>query len=195
MPEGVPEGVVNGILTPNTADNAALQVAGQLDLDHGANIVTQQLYDSLINLTGSGETLGLTLVMLFLAKSAQYRQLGKLAIVPNLFNINEPILFGTPIVMNPLMAVPFIIVPPLNALILYFTISSEIIPPMGGVMPPWTTPPVFSGFLIGGIPYAIMQLVIIVIGALVYFPFFKKADALAYADEIAAENSGDGIQA
>lgn len=107
MPEGVPEGVVNGILTPNTADNAALQVAGQLDLAHGAHIVTQQFYDSFINLTGSGETLGLTLVMLFLAKSAQYRQLGKLAIVPNLFNINEPILFGTPIVMNPLMAVPF----------------------------------------------------------------------------------------
>lgn len=188
-------GVVNGILTPNTADNAALQVAGQLDLAHGAHIVTQQFYDSFINLTGSGETLGLTILMLCLAKSAQYRELGKLAIVPNLFNINEPILFGTPIVMNPLMAVPFIIVPPLNALILYFTIYFGIIPPMGGVMPPWTTPPVFSGFLIGGIPYAIMQLVIIVIGALVYFPFFKKADSISYADELASDNSGSGVQA
>ena len=133
--------------------------------------------------------------MLCLAKSAQYRQLGKLSIVPNLFNINEPILFGTPIVMNPLMAVPFIIVPPLNALILYFTIASGIIPPMGGVMPPWTTPPVISGFLIGGVPYAIMQLVVVLIGAAIYFPFFKKADAMAYADEIATNNSEEGVQA
>ena len=188
-------GVVNGILTPNTADNAALQVAGKLTLADGAHIVTQQFYDNFINLTGSGETLGLTIVMLCLAKSAQYRQLGKLSIVPNLFNINEPIVFGTPIVMNPLMAVPFIIVPPLNALILYFTIASGIIPPMGGVMPPWTTPPVISGFLIGGVPYAIMQLVVVLIGAAIYFPFFKKADSMAYADEIATNNSEEGVQA
>lgn len=188
-------GVVNGILTPNTADNAALQVAGKLDLANGAHIVTQQFYDNFINLTGSGETLGLTIAMLLIAKSAQYRELGKLAIVPNLFNINEPILFGTPIVMNPIMAVPFIIVPPLNALILYFTIASGIIPPMGGTMPPWTAPPVISGFLIGGVPYAIMQLIVILISAAIYFPFFKKADSMAYADELAAQNAGEGVQA
>ena len=188
------DGVVGSLLYANTADNAALQVAGNLDLASGAHIVVRQFYDNFINLAGSGETLGLTFMMFLIAKSAQYRELGKLAIVPNVFNINEPVLFGTPIVMNPIMAVPFIIVPPINALILYFTIASGIIPPMGGVMAPWTVPPVISGFIIGGVPYMIMQIVVLAVSTAIYFPFFKKADAMAYADELAAQNAGEGVQ-
>ncbi len=189
-------GMVGSLLTPNTADNAALQAAGTLDLAHGAHIVTQQFYDNFINLAGSGQTLGLTIAMLLLAKSAQYKQLGRLAITPNLFNINEPILFGTPIVLNPIMGVPFILVPVINALLLYFTIYFGIIPPMGGQLPPWTVPPVLSGLIIGGWKYAVMQFVVIVLGGLIYFPFFKKVDAMAYADELAAQKAhGDSVQA
>lgn len=184
------DGVVGSLLYANTADNAALQVAGNLNLAAGAHIVTRQFYDNFINLAGSGETLGLTLMMFLIAKSAQYKQLGKLAIVPNVFNINEPVLFGTPIVLNPIMAVPFIIIPPINALILYFTIKLQIIPPMNGTMAPWTVPPIFSGFIIGGFKYAFMQLIVLVVSTLIYFPFFKKADAMAYADELAAQNAG-----
>lgn len=190
-------GMVGSLLTPNTADNAALQAAGTLDLAHGAHIVTQQFYDNFINLAGSGQTLGLTMAMLFLAKSAQYKQLGKLAITPNLFNINEPILFGTPIVLNPIMGVPFILVPVVNALLLYFTIYFGIIPPMGGQLPPWTVPPVLSGLILGGWKYAVMQFVVIALGAVIYFPFFKKVDAMAYADELAAQKAHEdaGVQA
>lgn len=188
-------GMVGSLLTPNTAENAALQAAGTLDLAHGAHIVTQQFYDSFINLAGSGQTLGLTIAMLLLAKSAQYRQLGKLAITPNLFNINEPVLFGTPIVLNPIMGVPFILVPVVNALLLYFTIYFGILPPMGGQLPPWTVPPVLSGLIIGGWKYAVMQFVVIAVGALIYFPFFKKVDAMAYADEIKASSADVGVQA
>lgn len=187
-------GMVGSLLTPNTAENAALQAAGQLDLAHGAHIVTQQFYDNFINLAGSGQTLGLTMAMLFLAKSAQYKQLGKLAITPNLFNINEPVLFGTPIVLNPIMGVPFILVPVVNALLLYFTIYFGILPPMGGQLPPWTVPPVLSGLIIGGWKYAVMQFVVIALGAVIYFPFFKKADAMAYADELKM-NASNGVQA
>lgn len=188
-------GMVGSLLTPNTAENAALQAAGTLDLAHGAHIVTQQFYDNFINLAGSGQTLGLTIAMLLLAKSAQYRQLGKLAITPNLFNINEPVLFGTPIVLNPIMGVPFILVPVVNALLLYFTIYFGILPPMGGQLPPWTVPPVLSGLIIGGWKYAVMQFVVIAVGALIYFPFFKKVDAMAYADEIKASSADVGVQA
>ncbi|RQN01616.1 PTS sugar transporter subunit IIC [Clostridium butyricum] len=190
-------GMVGSLLTPNTADNALLQAAGTLDLAHGAHIVTQQFYDNFINLAGSGQTLGLTMAMLFLAKSAQYKQLGRLAITPNLFNINEPILFGTPIVLNPIMGVPFIIVPVVNALLLYFAIATELLPPMGGQLPPWTVPPVLSGLIIGGWKYAVMQFVVIALGGLIYLPFFKKIDAMAYADEIAAKNAHTdaGVQA
>ena len=182
-------GMVGSLLTPNTADNAALQAAGTLDLAHGAHIVTQQFYDNFINLTGSGQTLGLTLAMLFLAKSAQYKQLGKLAITPNLFNINEPILFGTPIVLNPIMGVPFILTPVVNALIVYFAIKTQIVPPMGGQLPPWTVPPVLSGLIIGGWKYALLQFVVILVAAIIYLPFFKKVDTMSYADEVAAAKS------
>ena len=187
-------GMVGSLLTPNTAENAALQAAGQLDLAHGAHIVTQQFYDNFINLAGSGQTLGLTIMMVLLAKSAQYKQLGRLAITPNLFNINEPVLFGTPIVLNPIMGVPFILVPVVNSLLLYFTIYFVILPPMGGQLPPWTVPPVLSGLIIGGWKYAVMQFVVICIGAAIYLPFFKKVDAMAYADEVKM-NANNGVQA
>ena len=187
-------GVITGVLQANTADNAALQIAGKLSLDNGAHIVTQQFFDSFINMAGSGQTLGLVIVMLLFAKSAQFKQLSRLAIAPNLFNINEPILFGIPIVMNPLMAVPFVITPVCVAMLLYAAIATGILAPMGGVMPPWTMPAVLSGFLIGGLPYAAAQAIFLAMGAVIYFPFFKKADAMAYADELAAEQ-GHGVDA
>ena len=190
--------VISGIVTPilqaNTADNAKLQIAGTLDLAHGAHIFTQQFFDNFINMAGSGETLGLVICMLIFAKSSQFKQLSRLAIAPNLFNINEPILFGIPIVMNPMMAIPFVITPVCTAMLLYAAIASGLLAPMGGVMPPWTLPAVLSGFLIGGVPYALAQLVFLALGAVIYFPFFKKADSMAYADELAAQH-GDGVQA
>jgi PTS system cellobiose-specific IIC component len=187
-------GMVGSLLTANTADNAALQAAGTLDLAHGAHIVTQQFLDNFINLAGSGQTIGLTLLMIIIAKSAQYKQLGKLAIPANLFNINEPILFGTPVVMNPIMGVPFILVPVVNALLLYFAIASGLLAPMGGILPPWTTPPIISGFILGGPSYALAQLVLLSVGTLIYFPFFKKVDSMAYANEVAAQR-GEGVEA
>lgn len=186
-------GVVQALLTANTADNAALQAAGNLNLAHGAHIVTQQFYDNFINLAGSGETIGFTLLMVFLAKSAQYKQLGRLALPANLFNINEPILFGTPIVLNPIMAVPFIITPVVTAILLYLAILTGILSPMGGQLPPWTVPPILSGFIIGGPSYAIAQAVLLVIGGVIYFPFFKKMDAMARAQELSAEENGVGV--
>ena len=187
-------GIMNGLLTANTMDNAVLQKAGTLDLAHGAHIVTSQFFDNFINMAGSGETLGLVICMLLFAKSAQFKQLSRLGIAPNLFNINEPILFGIPIVMNPIMAVPFIITPVCTAMLLYAAIASGLLAPMGGVMPPWTLPPVLSGFLIGGVPYALAQLVFLALGLVIYFPFFKKVDAMAYADELAAQH-GESVQA
>ncbi len=188
-------GMVTSLLTANTMDNAALQAAGKLSLANGAHIVTQQFLDNFINMTGSGETIGLVLCMLFIAKSAQYKELGKLAIVPELFNINEPILFGTPIVMNPIMAIPFMFVPMINGLIFYALIASGILAPMGGLLPPWTTPPIISGFLIGGWKYALTQIILLSIATVIYLPFFKKADSMAYADELAAQQQGEGVNA
>lgn len=189
-------GITQGLLTANTMDNAAIITSGKaLTIANGAHVVTQQFLDNFVNMTGTGETIGLVLCMLFLAKSSQFKQLGKLSFIPGLFNINEPILFGVPIVMNPIMAVPFILVPVVNGLILYASIASGIIPPMGGIMPGWTTPPIFSGLLIGGWKLAVMQVILLAIATAIYLPFFKKVDSMNYASEVEAQKEVAGIQA
>ncbi|VSR64894.1 PTS system transporter subunit IIC [Streptococcus pneumoniae] len=122
--------------------------------------------------------------MLFAAKSKQYQALGKVAAFPAIFNVNEPVVFGFPIVMNPVMFVPFILVPVLAAVIVYGAIATGFMQPFSGVTLPWSTPAILSGFLVGGWQGVITQLVILAMSTLVYFPFFKIQDRLAYQNEI-----------
>ncbi|AQR93157.1 PTS sugar transporter subunit IIC [Clostridium saccharoperbutylacetonicum] len=183
-------GVMSSVLTSNTLDNAAIVTSGkELTIANGAHIVTQQFLDQFMTVTGAGMTIGFVVAMLLFSKSAQCKQLGKLAILPAAFNINEPITFGTPIVMNPFMALPFIITPMLSGLILYFAIATGIVPPFGGVMVPWTTPPVISGLIVGGVRTAILQLLVLVMSFFIYFPFFKKIDAMNYKNEQLAQGA------
>ncbi|OCA97324.1 PTS sugar transporter subunit IIC [Clostridium beijerinckii] len=188
-------GVMSSVLTSNTLDNAAIVTSGkELTIANGAHIVTQQFLDQFMTVTGAGMTIGLVAAMLAFSKSAQCKQLGKLAIVPAIFNINEPVTFGTPIVMNPFMALPFIITPMLSGIILYFSIATGIVPPFGGVMVPWTTPPVISGLLVGGVRTAILQFLVLVMSFFIYLPFFKKLDNINYKNEQAAQR-GNGVSA
>ncbi|HOK63535.1 MAG TPA: PTS cellobiose transporter subunit IIC, partial [Soehngenia sp.] len=96
----------------------------------------------------------------------------------------EPITFGTPIVMNPLMFIPFVTVPVITALISYFAIATGLVPPFSGVLVPWTTPPIVSGFLLGGWRTALLQIVILALSVVVYYPFFKKQDEIMYKQEL-----------
>ncbi|MDR3598105.1 PTS sugar transporter subunit IIC [Clostridium sp.] len=177
-------GIMGSLLTSNTLDNAAIITSGkELTIANGAHIVTQQFLDQFMTVTGAGMTIGLVTAMLVFSKSAQCKQLGKLAILPAVFNINEPVTFGTPIVMNPFMAIPFIITPMLSGLVLYFAIATGLVPPFGGVMVPWTTPPIISGLLVGGVRTAILQLLVLVMSFFIYYPFFKRQDAINYKME------------
>lgn len=170
-------------LIPNTADNAALYQAGKLTLAHGAHIVTNEFYNNFINLTGSGITIGLVIFTLFFAKSIQFKSIGQIEAVPAIFNINEPFLFGLPLVMNPFLAVPFFLTPVIVALTTYLVIASGIVPPLNGVAAPWTTPPIISGFLIGGWKMAIWQTIVLVESVLIYFPFARKYDNVLFKQE------------
>lgn len=182
-------GVMDGILITNATSNQAIIDSGlPLTIENGGRIVTQQFKDCVVNLSGAGATIGLVICMLFLAKSAQSKQLGKLAIVPACFNINEPVIFGTPIVMNPFMAIPFIATPVVIGVLQYLAISMGLIPLYTGVVVPWTTPPIISGFLTGGWRTALFQVVVIAISTAIYFPFFKKVDNMNYENEKAAQN-------
>ena len=182
-------GVMDGILITNATSNQAIIDSGlPLTIENGGRIVTQQFKDCVVNLSGAGATIGLVICMLFLAKSAQSKQLGKLAIVPACFNINEPVIFGTPIVMNPFMAIPFIATPVVIGVLQYLAISMGLIPLYTGVVVPWTTPPIISGFLTGGWRTALFQGVVIAISTAIYFPFFKKVDNMNYENEKSAQN-------
>ncbi|KRN27801.1 PTS sugar transporter subunit IIC [Liquorilactobacillus mali] len=182
--------ITSGLLIPNTFDNANLYQHNQLSLANGAHIVTNEFYNNFINLTGSGITIGLVVFTLYAAKSVQMKSIGKIEFIPALFNINEPFLFGLPLVMNPFLAIPFFLTPVIVALTTYLVIYFGIVPPLNGVAAPWTTPPIISGFLIGGWKMAIWQTIVLVMSTAIYFPFAKKYDnyLLAQEQENAAKN-------
>ena len=128
--------------------------------------------------------------MLFLCKSEQCKKLGRLAILPGLFNINEPITFGLPIVLNPIMMIPFILTPMVLAVVCYIAISTGLVPRPSGVIIPWTTPAVFGGFLIAGVRGALLQIVELAVAFLIYYPFIRTVDK-QYFEEEKAYNSAE----
>ncbi|BDZ29662.1 PTS sugar transporter subunit IIC [Lactiplantibacillus sp. WILCCON 0030] len=188
-------GITSGILIPNTFDNAALYKAGKLTIAQGAHVVTNEFYNNFINLTGSGITIGLVVFTLVAAHSVQFKTIGKIELVPALFNINEPFLFGLPIVMNPFLAIPFFLTPVIVAASTYLVIRFGIIPPLNGFAAPWTTPAIISGFLIGGWKMAIWQTITLLMSVGIYFPFAKKYDAILtkqeHDKEVAKAAAGD----
>lgn len=175
--------LVAPMLQANTADNARLFAEGKLSLAQGAHIVTNEFYNNFINLTGSGITIGLVIFTLIAAKSVQLKSISKLELVPGIFNINESFLFGLPIVMNPMLAVPFFLTPLVVAASTYLVIKTGIVPPLNGVAAPWTTPAVISGFLIGGWKMAIWQFCTLLISTAIYWPFARKYDKVLLAKE------------
>lgn len=140
------------------------------------NIITGQFQDMFATFGGAGSTLSLIVAMLFVCKSKRIRNLGSLSLLPGIFGINEPIIYGLPMMLNPLMLIPFIIVPTFNIIVAYYAMYFGLVPYTNGVQLPWTTPIIFSGFLTTGIRGAILQGVLFVIGVLIYIPFIKIMD-------------------
>lgn len=177
-------GIMGPILQANTLHNKSILDSGiELTVANGGRIVTQQFLDQYMTVTGAGMTIGVVIFMVFFAKSARNKEIGKLSIVSAAFNINEPIIFGAPIVLNPIMAVPFIMMPVISGLILYFAQYTGLVPLFGGVLAPWTTPPLISGFLVGGWKLALLQLFNLSLSFFVYYPFMKKMDTMNLIEE------------
>ncbi len=181
--QSVVNGIVTALLLSNLDTNQRLLSAGELSLENGAHIVTQQFLDSFLLLSGSGITFGLVVAMVFAAKSQQYKALGKVAAFPALFNVNEPIVFGFPIVMNPLMLLPFLLVPVLSAALVYGAIAIGFMAPFAGVTLPWSTPAIISGLMVAGWQGAVVQTLILILSTVLYYPFFKMQDRIAYNKE------------
>ncbi|MDO5407434.1 MAG: PTS transporter subunit EIIC [Eubacteriales bacterium] len=150
-------------------------------------ITWMSINDAFGNTGGSGATLGLIIAVFLVARKdkTQYT-ISKLALAPGLFNINEPLMFGLPIVMNPIYAIPFILAPISGNIIGYLcTMVFKIIPP-ATLDVGWTTP----GFLIpflgsGGTNYLslIIGLLCVVVSTLIYMPFVRAAAKINMAQE------------
>lgn len=143
-----------------------------LPIDH---IFTFGLFFSLLQVSGSGLTLGLN-ILLMKSKSKTFKSVGKAALIPSLFGINEPLIFGMPIILNPFMFIPFVIGPVICTIITYFSMT------LGLVGKPIAAPP---GFLPPGVGAFLMTLdwkvIILVVFMLIfmtvfYYPFFKMIE-------------------
>ncbi|CAM3178688.1 PTS sugar transporter subunit IIC [Lactococcus hircilactis] len=190
-------GIMGPLLQANAADNQyvyhydtvhhmAFRLGQTVD-GHTTHIVTQAFMDQYLTVTGSGLTIGLVIFLLVGAKSVQMQTLGKMEVGPMIFNINEPVLFGLPVVLNPILAVPFIFMPLISGVLTYLVIMLHIIPPFTGAIVPWTTPGIISGFLAGGWQAALWQAVIFVIAIVVYWPFSKAYDNILLKEEAEQE--------
>ena len=148
------------------------------------NIFTRAFSDFFCNFGGGGSTLSLVLLMIFKGKSERMKKLGKLSIVPGIFGINEMVIFGLPVVLNPIIAVPFLLVPLVNTILSTAATLLNIIPRTTGVLLPWTTPMFFSGWLAtGSIIAGLFQIILVIIGCLIYYPFFKVLDTQYLKEE------------
>ncbi|MGL9790559.1 PTS sugar transporter subunit IIC [Enterococcus sp. DIV2469a] len=151
------------------------------------NIISTQFYDNFVKLGGSSATIGLALALIFFARSSQYKTLGKLSFIPAIFNINEPLIFGLPVVLNPILIIPFVITPLVMCLITYFAMSTGIVPITNGLQLPWTTPPIISGFLLSGWQGAVLQVLLIATSFGIYFPFLRVEDKKIKKEELKTE--------
>ncbi|GAB4073008.1 PTS sugar transporter subunit IIC [Barrientosiimonas marina] len=173
--------------TTQLADNADAVSAGNTAAADG--IVTEPFFHMFTHLGGSGATIGLAVFLLF-ASSVQLKQVGKTAIIPSLFNINEPLIFGVPIVLNPILIIPFVIGPVIIVTINYILFATGILPPVI-IQPPFTVPIFFGGFIATGGSWlaGFVQLMNAAIAALIYWPFFKQYDKQLVQEEKETEEA------
>lgn len=132
--------------------------------------------------TVGGTALGLA-ILLLIAKSQRFKTLGKLAIVPAIFGITEPILFGTPLILNPIFAIPLIFGNVISLILAYVGTLIGILPRLSGIGAPSGTPIVLQGLIAGGWKIALFQLVLVILWVVLWYPFFKMADNKALQEE------------
>lgn len=169
--------VVGAVMNPLWIQYADANRIAQAAGEALPNIITAPFMDLFVYIGGGGATIGLALCLMFFSKSKSYKTLGKVSGIPALFNINTAILFTFPTVLNPIMLIPFVLTPVVNAVLTYGVMAMGLVPYTTGVTLPWTTPPIVGGFLAtGSWKGAVLQIVLVAVSFLIYFPFFKAAD-------------------
>ncbi|HFX3839050.1 TPA: PTS sugar transporter subunit IIC [Enterococcus faecium] len=134
---------------------------------------------------GSGATLGLIIAILIFSKNKESKSIGKLSFVPGLFNINEMVIFGLPIILNPIYIIPFIIAPLVNIMIGYTAVMILKIMPPVTIGIPWTTPGPLMPFLGtgGNIVALFVGFICLAVSVLIYSPFVIAANKAAIIED------------
>ncbi|WP_117168093.1 PTS sugar transporter subunit IIC [Paraliobacillus sediminis] len=166
--------VIEPIYLPLIEQNLSLFQGGMSAFDV-PYIVTKPFLDSYVFMGGSGTTIALLIAIFIVIKKDQkhpYREVAKLSAPAGLFNINEPVIFGLPIVLNPVMLIPFILIPVTLTVISYMALLTGIVPKTVAILP-WTTPPILSGYLVTGGSWRgiALQIFNITVAVLMYIPF------------------------
>src|SRR5699024_2248883 len=134
------------------------------------NIAAEPFYQWFIYIGGSGATIGLAILLLFRSKSAYGKTLGRTGIIPAIFNINEPVIFGAPIVLNPILMIPFVVIPIILAIIAWIATNLGLVGKVITIAP-WTLPgPIGAFFATGDIRASILNIILIILSVILYYP-------------------------
>src|SRR5690625_1404710 len=147
--------------------------------------LTPMMFSFVSNFGGTGATFVVPYIFMFMAKSKQSKAIGRASFIPTTFSVNEPILFGAPLVLNPMFFIPFIITPMVNVVI-YRAFIDILGMNATTYLLPWTTPAPIGIFLSSGFdPLSVVLIaVLLIVDVLIYYPFFKVYDNERYEIEL-----------
>ncbi|WP_064607852.1 PTS sugar transporter subunit IIC [Photobacterium sp. J15] len=178
--------VVTGILYPVLIINLGLNQEALAAGEDLPKIFVNPILDFFIFVGGAGGTWGFVVLMMR-SKSTHLRTIGKMSIIPSTFNINEPVIFGTPIVMNPNYFIPWMLSPIINTCIVWAAFKTEIISKIIA-LPPWTMPaPIGAIIATNSSTAAFVVVLCVVVSVIIYYPFFKIHEKQLLAEEKANE--------
>ena len=166
------EGVMQTYFVPGLEANQAAVAAG----GQASAILTKEFFDCFVLMGGCGATICLLIAILAFSKNKARKSLGLTAAFPMIFNINELMVFGLPIIFNPIMLIPFLIVPLVCYSVAYIAISTGLVPMITNAVE-WTTPIILGGYTAtGSIAGSVLQIINVLLGVLIYLPFVRLLD-------------------
>lgn len=169
------------------AENAALAQAGATE---GFHTLAGAFLDAFVYLGGSGMILGLIIALIIAGR--RRKDMIALGLAPSVFNISEPVIFGLPIVLNPIYMIPFVLAPVVCSAVAYLAIDMGLVMPVIAAKIPWVTPPILGGFLATGHwTGAALAAVNLLISIVIYIPFVIAAEKIDKRKATLATDQGN----
>lgn len=181
---GLSTWIIYSMMLPIQFQAIQENVTAVLNGDSATLINTVETATAWIWLGGTGATLPLVVLMAFRAQSARLKAIGRAALVPSIFNINEPVVFGAPIAFNPILMIPMWINSLVPPILVYLTLHFGLIPVPSKIFQMWYMPiPIATWIISPGLLSLLLVVVIIALTSLVWFPFFRAYDKQAVKED------------